>query len=51
MCEKCSDIDRKITQYRCTLVGATDTLAIELLSLVIKDFEADKKALHPKERK
>jgi hypothetical protein len=47
MCKKCDDIDRKIAHYQYTLVEATDALAIELLSLVIEDFEADKKALHP----
>jgi hypothetical protein len=46
MCEKCNDIDRKLAPYQHTLVRATDALAIELLRLVIEDFESDKKALH-----
>lgn len=47
MCEKCAEINRNIANYQSTISNATDTLAIQLLGMVVKDLEADKKALHP----
>ena len=49
MCEKCEEIDGKIALYRSTIDEVTDTLAIELLGLVITDFEAEKKSFHPEQ--
>jgi len=46
MCERCGEIDRKIEQYRFIRSTATDSLAVELLEMVVEDLQSEKDALH-----
>jgi hypothetical protein len=49
MCEKCDEIDRKMSHYRRSRSAVTDPLAVELLKMVIQDFQYEKDGLHPDE--
>ena len=47
MCQRCVEIDGKITRQRELLIGVDDPNAIALVDLIIADLESEKRALHP----
>ena len=51
MCKKCGELDREIERYRSSQLAATDSLAIELLGIVVEELQSEKDALHPDEER
>lgn len=49
MCEKCLEIDGKIAHYREAAATGQDRLTILSVEELVKDLEAQKRALHPDE--
>lgn len=47
MCEKCDAIDRKIDHYRWIAGQLNDKRTIEGIDELIRQHEAEKRALHP----
>jgi hypothetical protein len=47
MCEKCVDIDAKITRFKKLLAEVDDQTAIALLTLAVAALDSEKTALHP----
>lgn len=50
MCRKCVEIDLKIEHYRCFALGPADNLARQSIKILVEDLEAEKAALHPRDR-
>jgi hypothetical protein len=47
MCEKCAEFDKRIAPYRELSVRTTDQPILEGIALLIKQYEAQKRELHP----
>ena len=47
MCEKCEELDVKIKRYRRISMRINDTQMLESIAILIAEYEAQKKALHP----
>ena len=50
MCEKCTEIDKKIEHYRKIAFSLYDQLTIDRIKTLIADLEAQKAALHPEQK-
>lgn len=50
MCEKCEEIDQKLTRYRFMSRWVTDPKTLEALAVLIAKYEVEKRALHPEEK-
>jgi hypothetical protein len=51
MCEKCTDLDFKIANYRRMFVVVTDQLARDAIAGLVEQMTTDKTALHPERKK
>ena len=51
VCNKCSELDEKIAHYRSLRMRITDQLTLSGLSLLIEQYEAEKRELHPEPKK
>jgi len=47
MCEKCAELGKRIARYRELSVRTTDQPTLEGIALLIKQYEAQKRELHP----
>jgi hypothetical protein len=47
MCDKCVEIDKKISHYRSLALLITDPATMEGIHRLIHDMQAEKLALHP----
>jgi hypothetical protein len=47
MCEKCAEFDKRIAHYRELSMRTTDQPTLEGIALLIKQYEAQKRELHP----
>jgi hypothetical protein len=45
MCEKCEDIDSRISRYRRLVAGGLDPLTIERISVLIQELQQRKEAM------
>jgi hypothetical protein len=50
MCDKCSEIDRKIAHYKDIAASILDDLLTERIEAMIAELLAAKKLLHPTEQ-
>jgi hypothetical protein len=48
MCEKCKQIDDRITHFRKMATYVVDRPVLDSFAIAIANLEADKAALHPK---
>ena len=48
MCEKCAEIDARMTRYRSLQGAVTDKTTLEGIDRLIADLESQKINLHPK---
>jgi FAD/FMN-containing dehydrogenase len=49
MCEKCVELDGKISHYRRLAIGITDRRTLDGIQKLIEEMKAQKTALHPDE--
>jgi hypothetical protein len=49
MCDKCTELDGKIEQYRRIASSINDQLTIDRIKVLIAELEAQKVALHPQQ--
>jgi hypothetical protein len=49
MCDKCTELDGKIEQYRRIAFSINDQLTIDRIKALIAELEAQKVALHPQQ--
>ena len=47
MCEKCAEFDKRIARYRELSMRTTDQPTLDGITLLIEQYEAQKKELHP----
>jgi hypothetical protein len=47
MCEKCTELDKKIEHYRQLSTWVLDQNTQEGIALLVAKYRADKRALHP----
>jgi hypothetical protein len=47
MCDICDQLDEKIEHYKKVRAAMTDQLAVERITALIAELEAEKTALHP----
>jgi len=47
MCDKCSELDKKIDHYRRVIDAINDRQAVDGITQLIKEAEAEKAKLHP----
>ena len=47
MCEKCTELDKKIEQYERIAALITDQFTIDRIKMLIEELRAKKAALHP----
>jgi hypothetical protein len=50
MCDRCDELDEKIENYRKLASWVSDELALEGISTLIRQFEAEKRILHPEQQ-
>jgi hypothetical protein len=50
MCEKCAEIDEKITRYKMLAGRTTDELTRSGIVLLIERYETQKQELHPEQK-
>jgi hypothetical protein len=50
MCGACEQLDEKIEHYKKVMAAMTDQLTIERISALVAELEAQKVALHPKQK-
>jgi hypothetical protein len=51
MCEKCTELDKKIGRYRVTLARVPDPQLAEGIAKLIEEMQVQKAALHPEPKK
>jgi hypothetical protein len=51
MCERCTELDKKLGRYRVILARAPDQQLAEGLAKLIEEAEAEKAALHREQEK
>jgi hypothetical protein len=51
MCEICVELDKKIERYRGIILSINDQLTLKRADALIVDLEAQKTALHRKQKK
>ena len=49
MCDKCTELDDKIEQYRRIASSIGDQFTVDRIKVVIAELEAQKAALHPEQ--
>ena len=47
MCEKCIELDEKIARYKTLATRITDQLTLDGIALLVEQYEAQKRELHP----
>jgi hypothetical protein len=47
MCDKCTELDKKIERYRGLVAKVPDPLTVERVVKLIEDMQAQKAQLHP----
>jgi hypothetical protein len=50
MCEKCAEIDRRIERFKVIVARFIDEHMTKAVGVAITDLEAQKAALHPKQK-
>jgi len=50
MCDVCEQLDEKIEHYKKVMAAMTDQLTIEGITALIAELQAQKAALHPKQK-
>ena len=50
MCDACDQLDEKIEHYKKVMAAMTDQLTIEGITALIAELQAQKAALHPKQK-
>ena len=50
MCDACDELDEKIEHYKKVMAAMTDQLTIEGITALIAELQAQKAALHPKQK-
>jgi hypothetical protein len=51
MCWKCKEIDKAIARYRTLIARVTDEQTLEGIGRLIEKLEAEKKRMHPDQKK
>jgi len=49
MCKKCGELDKKIAHWRTLSQSILDERTLEGIEVLIRQYEAQKQSLHPKE--
>ena len=47
MCDTCVQLDEKIEHYKKVIAAMTDQLTIERITVLVRDMQTQKAALHP----
>jgi hypothetical protein len=50
MCDKCSELDKKIAHYRQMLLSIGDQITVERIEVLIADLQAQKATLHREQK-
>jgi hypothetical protein len=50
MCDKCAELDKKIGHYQRLASAVSDPLTVERVADLLKEMEARKLQLHPKQK-
>jgi hypothetical protein len=50
MCDKCTELDKKIEHYRRILLSIGDEITVDQIKAMIGDMHAQKAALHPEQK-
>ena len=49
MCDKCTELDKKIEHYRSVIAMVSDPLTVERVGELIKEMQVQKAQLHPEQ--
>jgi hypothetical protein len=47
MCAKCIELDEKIAHHKALAIRITDQLTLDGIALLVEQYEAQKRELHP----
>ena len=50
MCDKCTELDKRIEHYSRMLLSIGDQITVERIKELIADLQAQKAALHPEQK-